>query len=314
MKYHEMEMRAVYADKLNELIANNCDVLCLEADLAKASGTPPVQEKNPDNFIECGVQEANMICVGAGLAKEGKIPFCASFTCFASRRVYDQVAISAAYANNNVKVVGTWAGSNQGPNGGTHMWFQDLAMMRALPNMHVYSPGDAYELRAVMEYMAQHTQPTYLQVIRQKVDQIFNNNYTFNPDKAVCLQEGKDITVVSTGYMTQFAVGVARELKNEGVEIELLHYPSIKPFDEDSLINSARKTGVVLTVEDHSIIGGLGGIVCETLSEKYPVKVKRLGVPDKFGEVATEEYLFEKHGYGPKHIAQACRDLTKSRW
>ena len=312
MKYHDMEMRAVYADKLIELIDQDPNVFCLEADLSKASGTPPVQVKHPDNCVDCGVQGANMICVGAGLAKEGKIPFCATFTCFASRRVYDQVFLSAAYANNNVKVVGTWPGSNQGPNGGTHMWFQDIALMRALPNMHVYTPADPHELRAVMEYMTQEHQPTYLQVIRQKVDQIFSSGYRFDPENAVLLKEGTAVTLVSTGYMTQFALQACKALKEEGIEIELLHYPSIKPFDDPTLIRSAQKTGSVVTVEDHSIIGGLGAAVCETLSEQYPVRVKRLGVPDAFGEVATEQYLFEKHGYGVEHIVEACRAAAQS--
>jgi len=307
-----MEMRAAYADKLSELIDQDPNVFCLEADLSKASGTPPVQAKHPDNFVDCGVQEANMICVGAGLAKECKIPFCATFTCFASRRVYDQVFLSAAYANNNVKVVGTWPGSNQGPNGGTHMWFQDLALMRALPNMHVYSPADPHELRAVMEYMVEEHQPTYLQVIRQKVEQIFGSDYRFAPETAVMLQEGSAVTLVSTGYMTQFALKACAALKDAGIEVELLHYPSIKPFDEATLVRSAQKTGSVVTVEDHSVIGGLGGAVCETLSEQYPVRVKRLGVQDAFGEVATEQYLFEKHGYSVDHIFQACLTAAQS--
>ena len=157
--WHEKEMRAVYGETLNELIAANPAIFCLEADLSKASGTnPTVAAANPENFINVGVAEANMIGVAAGLASEGKIPFCATFTCFASRRVYDQITISVAYANNNVKIVGTAPGITAGPNGGTHMCFQDLAIMRAMPNMHVYSPADPYELRAVMNWMANNKQ------------------------------------------------------------------------------------------------------------------------------------------------------------
>ena len=313
MNWHEMEMRAVYGETLIELMDENPNVLCVEADLSKASGTnPKVIQKHPDKFVNCGVAEANMISIGAGLAKEGKIPFCASFSCFASRRVYDQATISVAYANNNVKIVGTAPGITQGPNGGTHMCFQDLAIMRIIPNMHVYSPCDVYELRAMMKYMASHKHPVYMQLIRPKVGKIFDDSYVFNPEKAVVLREGKDVTLVSTGYMTQFTPQVAAELEKKGISVELLHYPSVKPLDEKTLIASARKTGAVVTVENQNILGGLGGAVCEVLSEKYPVKIKRLGIPDRFGEVATEKYLFDKHGFGPEHIAEACRKMAHS--
>lgn len=310
MELYEKEMRAVYSETLNELIEENPNVMCLEADLSKASGTnPKVAGKHPDNFVNVGVSEANMICVGAGLAREGKIPFCASFSCFASRRVYDQVTISVAYANNNVKIVGTAPGITAGPNGGTHMCFQDLAIMRAMPNMHVYSPGDVYELRAVMRYMSRANQPTYMQLIRSKTGRIFDDTYQFDPQKAVLIRQGTDVTIVSTGYMTQFALKAAEVLDGKGISAELLHYPSVKPFDADTLIKSAKKTGAVVSVENQNIIGGLGGAVCETLSEQCPVRVKRLGVPDKFGEVAAEEYLFNKHGFGLKHIIGACEFL-----
>lgn len=312
MNYHDMEMRFVYGRTLNELIEENPQVICLEADLSKASGTnPEVLEKHPDHFINVGVAEANMICLGAGLANEGKIPFCASFSCFASRRVYDQITISVAYANNNVKIVGTAPGITAGPNGGTHMCFQDLAIMRVMPNMHVYSPCDAYELRSVVKYMASTNQPTYMQLIRGTMPQVFDESYQFDPYKAVVIKQGKDVTIVSTGYMTPFVIDAARRLRDAGIEAEILHYPSVKPFDVETLVNSARKTGAVVTVENQSIIGGLGGAVCEILTEHQPTRVKRLGVPDRFGEVATEEYLFHKHGFGVQHITEACKSVVR---
>lgn len=312
MNYHELEMRAVYGRTLNELMDENPNVLCLEADLSKASGTnPEVAQKHPQNFVNVGVSEANMICVGAGLANEGKIPFCATFTCFASRRVYDQITISVAYANNNVKIVGTAPGITAGPNGGTHMCFQDLAIMRAMPNMHVYSPCDAYELRSVMKYMVSNAQPTYMQLIRSKMEQIFDESYQFDPNKALVLREGGDVTLVSTGYMTPFVLQAAEQLRADGIAADVLHYPSVKPFDAATLMASAKKTGAVVTVETQNIIGGLGGAVCEILSEQCPTRVKRLGIPDKFGEVATEEYLFNKHSFGVKHIVEACKAFAR---
>ncbi len=314
MDYKNMEMRMVYAHTLNELIEENPNVLCLEADLAKASGTNPVvMEKHPDNFIDIGVAEANMISIAAGLANEGKVPFCASFTCFASRRVYDQVTISVAYANNNVKIVGTAPGITQGPNGGTHMDFLDLAIMRAMPNMHVYSPCDQFELRAVMRHMAVTKQPTYMQLVRSKVPVLREESCAFDPLKAVRLREGNDVTIVTTGYMVQFVMKASDELAKEGLGAEVLHYPSVKPFDGDALVESAKKTGAVVSVENQNILGGLGGVVCETLSERRPTRVKRLGVPDRFGEVATEKYLLDKHGFNVSHIVDAARALARSR-
>ncbi|MGQ9844223.1 MAG: transketolase family protein [Spirochaetota bacterium] len=314
MSYHDMEMRAVYGLTLCELMEHNKNILCLEADLSKASGTnPAVCNAYPENFINVGVAEANMIGVAAGLAREGKIPFCASFTCFASRRVYDQITISVAYANTNVKIVGTAPGITQGPNGGTHMDFLDLAIMRAMPNMHVYSPCDVYELRAVMKYMAINHQPTYMQLLRAKMPIIFNENFAFDPIKATKISEGSDVTIVTTGYTTHLAVKAVEQLHKAGIRAEHLHYSSVKPFDQQSLIQSAQKSGAVVTVENQNIIGGLGGAVCEVLSEKNPVKVKRLGIQDAFGEVATEEYLLNKHGFNVEHIVNACNEMVKNK-
>jgi transketolase len=312
--YHDIEMRVVYAQTLSELIERNPAVCCIEADLGKADASiPEISKRHPGNFINCGVQEANMIGVGAGLAKEGKIPFCATFTAFATRRCYDQITISVAYANNNVKIVGNSPGITQGPNGGTHMCFQDLSIMRAMPNMHVYSPADANELRSVMFYMAASKQPTYMQLVRLKMPKLFEEGAPFDPNQAKRLHEGKDVTLVATGFMTRFALDVARQLATEGVKVDLLHYPSVKPFDAQTLIDSVRKTGAAVTVENQSIIGGLGSAVCEVLSEYHPVRVRRLGIPDKFGEVADQDYLFNKHGFGPEHIARACRELAGSK-
>ena len=307
---HELEMRVAYAQVLNELVEANRNVYCVEADLSKASGTnPTVFKTHPNNFVNVGVAEANMIGVAAGLAIEGKIPFCASFCCFATRRVYDQITLSVGYANTNVKIVGTGPGVTQGPNGGTHMCFQDLAIMRAMPNMQVFSPCDVYELRSLMYYMANTFGGMYMQLLRPKIPAIFDAAYEFQPGKARRLTEGTDVTLISTGYTTHFALQAAKELANEKLGVDLLHCPSIKPLPVDDIAASAKKTGAVVTVENQSIVGGLGGAVCEMLAEHCPVRVKRLGVPDVFGEVATEDYLFNKHGFGKTHIVKTCRDI-----
>ncbi|MFW5798420.1 MAG: transketolase family protein [Planctomycetota bacterium] len=312
MKWHDLELREVYGKTLCELIEADDRVVCMEADLSKASGTyPEVLARHPENFVNVGVSEANLICVGAGLANEGKVPFCATFSCFAARRVYDQVAISVAYAGNNVKIVGTAPGVTQGPNGGTHMDFTDLAIMRSLPGMHVYSPVDAWELRAVMKHMAAADQPTYMQLVRSRVPKVFDQGYRFDPERAVTLSEGDDVTLVSTGYQTHQAIEAVRLLQDEGLDVHHLHYVSVKPFDGSTLVDSARRTGAVVTAENGTILGGLGSAVCEVLAERHPVPVTRLGVPDRFGEVADETYLFEKHGFGARHIAEACRKLAR---
>jgi len=304
---HELEMRKVYAQTLVELADQNPDIVVLEADLAKASGTMPTfAQAHPDRFIDVGVAEANMIGIAAGLAVEGMVPFCASFTPFATRRVYDVITISVAYADANVKIVGTAPGITTGPNGGTHMCFQDLAIMRAMPNMVVLSPCDCYELRACVRWAAQHVGPVYMQMIRMVQPQVFDDRYQFRPDQAVRLRAGDACTLVSTGWMTPFALRAADELAAAGVAVDLLHYPCVKPFDAATLVESAARTGRVVTVENQSVIGGLGGAVCEVLSTQLPTPVTRLGVPDVFGEVASEEYLLNKYGMNVAHIKAAC--------
>ena len=308
-KLHELEMRAVYGQTLVELADENPNIVVLEADLSKASGTNPTySEAHPERFINAGVAEANMIGIGAGLAVDGKIPFCASFTPFASRRVYDQVTISVAYADANVKIVGTAPGITTGANGGTHMCFQDLAIMRVMPNMVVLSPCDCYELKSCLRWMAEYQGPVYMQMIRMMQPKVFDDDYSFVPGKALRLRAGDDVTLLSTGYMTPFAMQAANELAAEGIAVDLLHCPSIKPFDDEALTESAGRTGGVVTVENQSIIGGLGGAVCEVLSEQLPTPVKRLGVNDMFGAVASEEYLLNKYGIGVEHIKQACKE------
>lgn len=305
MSLHEKEMRQVYAETLVDIIAKNPNVMVLEADLSKASGTPPVAKAHPANFLDVGVAEANMMGVAAGLAACGKIPFAATFSPFATRRAYDQVTISVAYAKRNVKVIGTSPGVTATSNGGTHMCFQDLAIMRAMPNMTVLSPCDVYELRSMLHWMASTEGPMYMQLLRMKEAKIFDENYQFVPGKAVKLRDGAAATIVTTGYTTRWAVDAANMLQTQGVSVDLLHYPMVKPFDAESLVASAKKTGFVVTVENQNVLGGLGSAVCEILSEAHPVKVKRLGVHDVFGEVATEDYLLNKHGFSANHIKAA---------
>ena len=314
MKLHEKELRAVYTDTLIELMTENDKVICLEADLGKSSGTVPrVWDAFPDRFFDVGVAEANMIGISAGLANEGMVPFCATFSPFATRRAYDQITISIAYAENPVKIVGTAPGVTTAKNGATHMCFQDLAIMRAMPNMRVYCPADVYELRSVVRYMAASKKPEYMQLIREIHAPIFDEDYQFDPNKARVLDDGTDVTLVTTGLTTQFARNAVAELKAEGIEVEHIHYPSVKPFDADTLIDSVKKTNTVVTAENQNVIGGLGGAVCEVLAEHYPAKVKRLGAQDRFGEVGDVPYLSDTLGFSAAKIAGACREMKENK-
>ncbi len=313
MKLHEKELRAVYTDTLIELMTENSRVVCLEADLGKSSGTVPrVWEAFPDRFFDVGVAEANMIGISAGLANEGMVPFCATFTPFATRRAYDQITISIAYAENPVKIVGTAPGVTTAKNGATHMCFQDLAIMRAMPNMRVYCPADVYELRSVVKYMAASKKPEYMQLIREIHAPIFDEDYQFDPNKARVLDEGSDVTLVTTGLTTQFARQAVAILKEESIHAEHIHFPSVKPFDADTLLNSVKKTNAVVTAENQNVIGGLGGAVCEVLAENYPARVKRLGAQDRFGEVGDVPYLSETLGFSADKIASACREMKEN--
>ncbi len=314
MKLHEKEMRAVYADTLIELMTENNNVVCLEADLGKSSGTVPrVWDAFPDRFFDVGVAEANMMSISAGLANEGMVPFCATFTPFATRRAYDQITISIAYAENPVKIVGTAPGVTTAKNGATHMCFQDLAIMRAMPNMRIYCPADVYELRSTVRYMADSKKPEYMQLIREIKPAIFDESYEFDPHQARVLDEGSDVTVVTTGLTTIFAREAISTLKQEGIQAEHIHYPSVKPFDIETLLASVKKTNAVVTAENQNVIGGLGGAVCEVLAEHYPAKVKRLGAQDRFGEVGDVPYLSETLGFSAKDIANACRELQAAK-
>ena len=314
MKLHEKELRAVYTDTLIELMTENSNVVCLEADLGKSSGTVPrVWDAFPDRFFDVGVAEANMMSISAGLANEGMVPFCATFTPFATRRAYDQITISIAYAENPVKIVGTAPGVTTAKNGATHMCFQDLAIMRAMPNMRVYCPADVYELRATVRYMAASKKPEYMQLIREVKPPIFDDSYEFDPHQARVLDQGSDITVVTTGLTTIFAREAVAMLKQENIKAEHIHYPSVKPFDIETLLESVQKTNAVVTAENQNVIGGLGGAVCEVLAEHYPAKVKRLGAQDRFGEVGDVPYLSETLGFSAQDIANACREMQANQ-
>lgn len=310
-KLHEKEMSYVYGYTLTELAHQNKDIVVLEADLMRCHHTGMFRKEFPERFINVGLAEQNLIGVAAGLSSCGKIPFAATFTPFASRRACDQVAISVAYTGLNVKIVGTMPGITAQKNGGTHMSYEDISIIRSLANMKVICPCDAYELRSALYWIAEYNGPVYLRLMRVPRPAVFNSDFKFQIGKAVRLREGNDVTIISTEYMTPLAIESADILAKDGINAGVLHMGTIKPLDVNAVLEAIDRTGRIITVENHSIIGGLGSAVAEVIAEAGKGKLMRIGVKDRFGEVGTIDYLLEIFGMSVKHIVKATQEVIK---
>ena len=301
-----MEMRAVYAGCLAELMEQDRHVCVLDADLAKASGTRGLYERFPKQMFDCGVAEQNMASIAAGLASYGFKPWIESFTPFASRRICDQIAISICYAGRNVKIVGTDPGISAELNGGTHMSMEDVGVVRSIPGVVIFEPVDATQLRAAMPVLGAYEGPVYMRLFRKELPTVFTPDYKFDLFKADVLKEGKDLTVLVSGFLTKDVLEAAGLLKDEGIDCEVINVHTIKPIDRESVIASARKTGAVLTVENHNVIGGLHSAVLEALAgEKIPACA--VGVQDRFGEVGKLPYLREAMGLTVENIVATAK-------
>jgi len=308
------DMRAVYNDTLVEMAAENPDIVMLDADLMKASGTIPFKEKYPDRAFDMGVAEANMTGVAAGLSSEGKIPFAASFTAFASRKTYDQFFISANYARLNVKLVGTDPGVTAVYNGGTHMSFEDGGIMRNIPSLTVFEPSDNISLAALVRSSAEHRGCTYMRLHRKGGNLIYKKTETFELGKGKVLRDGKDITLIATGFvMVPEALKAAEELSEEGIDAAVIDMHTIKPIDRDLIVEYARKTGAFVSCENHQVVNFLGSAVAEVLVEEHPALLGRIGVQDEFGEVGDLPYLMERYGLKAKHIAAKAREIFSKK-
>ena len=306
-----MDMRDIFADTLVELGAEFPKILVLDADLNTSSKTVKFLNRYPQRFVQVGIAEQNLFGIAAGLASEGYIPFPSTFACFAARRACDQIAISIAFPNLNVKIPGSYAGLPTSQCGASHNAIEDIAIMRAIPNMRVVDPGDHHELRAVMRAAVLHQGPVYFRITRLTLPDLFKRDHVFEWGKGARLREGTDVTLVGTGMMTSLCMRAAEMLAASGVNAEVLHMGSIKPLDNELLIASARRTGAVLTAENASIIGGLGSAVAEALGEGYPVPLKRIGVQDRFVDSGGINELFTHHHMQPEDIAAAARQLIK---
>ena len=305
-----MEMRAVYAACLAELMEKDKHVCIVDADLGRASGTLGLREKFPEQSFDCGVAEQNMASIAAGLASYGFKPWIESFTPFASRRICDQIAISITYAKRNVKIVGTDPGIAAELNGGTHMSMEDIGVLRSIPGMVIVEPVDDVQLRAAMPVLNDYDGPVYVRLFRKELPTVFGEGYKFDLFKADTLKEGRDLTIFVSGMLTADAVKATELLAAEGIDAELINIHTIKPIDKETVVASARKTGAVLTVENHNVIGGLRSAVLEALAEEK-IPVCAVGVEDRFGEVGMLPYLRETMGLTVDNIVkQAKKALT----
>jgi len=291
-------------------IGSDRNVVVLDGDLSDSTRSEKFQEKYPERFFNMGISEADMVCTAAGLASCDKIPFASSFAGFLVGRAYDQILVSVAYPNLNVKLVGSHAGIATGEDGPTAQSIVDIAAMRALPNMIVIVPADSVECEKAVEEIYKHKGPVYLRMTRPKTPIIFDVEHKFEIGRAFKMTEGSDVTIISTGIMLSHVLESAKILKNDKINAEIIHMPTIKPLDKESVVKSAKKTGFIVTCEDHSIIGGLGGAVSEALSESTPTKMLRIGLSG-FAESGTYNQLYKKYGLDSENIARKIRNALK---
>jgi len=297
-----------FGHKLAEMGSNFPNLVVVDADLQRATETTIFKEIFPERYYDVGIAEANLVGVSAGLALVGKTVFCGTFACFISQRACDQVVISVAYCNSNVKLVGIEAGLSSGRNGASHQAMLDIAIMRSIPNMKVIEPADAVELRSAMEVMAFIEGPVYLRTPRGKVPKIFDKAaYHFEFGKAHEVCSGSDVCILACGMEVIEAMKAAEELQKDGVSVKVLNISSIKPIDTQAILDAAKETGCFVVAENHSVFGGLGSAVCEIVCGVVPIPVVQIGIRDSFGEVGPVDWLMDKFQLNSTYIVQAAK-------
>ena len=303
--------RESYGHALEELGAEYPQIVVLDADLKASTRTEYFAAKYPDRFYDCGIAEGNMMAVAAGLATTGKIPFASTFAMFAAGRAYEQVRNSIGYPHLNVKIGATHAGITVGEDGASHQCLEDIALMRVIPGMVVLSPSDDVEARACVRAAAAYEGPVYMRFGRYAVPVFNDPDMKFEIGRGQLVKEGRDVTIVATGICVAAAIDAAKILESEGIDAEIINICTIKPSDRELLVASAAKTGRVVTAEEHSIIGGLGGAVAEVLSEECPTRMTRIGVRDRFGESGTAAELIHKYGLDGEGIAKSVAAFVR---
>lgn len=301
--------RDAYGEALKELGGINEDIVVLDADLSGSTKTSLFKKEYPHRFFNVGIAEQNLIATAAGLATAGKVPFASTFAVFASGRAFEIIRNSVAYPKLNVKIAATHAGLTVGEDGATHQALEDLSLMRSLPNVVVLCPADAVETKKCIYKAAEHNGPVYIRLGRSKVPVIFDEDYEFEIGKGVELKDGNDITIIATGVMVSKALEAAEELAKEGISARVINMPTIKPIDKDIIIKAAKETKGIVTVEEHSIIGGLGSAVAEVVSENHPIFIERIGTMDTFGESGDGDELLHKYGLNVENIVNKAKEL-----
>ena len=301
--------REAYGKALAEF-GDTYDMVVMDADLSGSTKTGVFAKKFPERFINCGIAEGNMMTTAAGIATTGKTVFASTFAVFASGRAFEQIRNSICYPNLNVKIGATHAGLSVGEDGASHQAIADMAVMRALPNMIVLNPADAVETKCAIKAAIEYNGPVYIRLGRLGVPVIFDEaTYKFEIGKGQLINDGDDITIIATGLMTTEAIKAVETLKAEGVNARLINIHTIKPIDKDIIIKAAKETGHIVTVEEHSVIGGLGSAVAEVLAEEYPCKVTRIGVQDVFGQSGKPYELLDMYGLTDKHIVAKVKEI-----
>lgn len=304
--------RESYGEALVELAKDNENIVVLDADLAEATKTVKFKKAYPERFIDCGIAEANMMGIAAGLASCGKIPFASSFAMFAAGRAYEIVRNSIGYPHLNVKIGATHAGISVGEDGATHQCCEDIALMRTIPGMVVINPSDDVEAKAAVKAAVEHDGPVYMRFGRLAVPVINDNaDYKFELGKGITLKDGNDITIVATGLLVYEALEAAKKLESEGISARVINIHTIKPLDKELIEKAAKETGVIVTAEEHSVIGGLGEAVCEAVCSSTPVPVVKIGVQDTFGYSGPAAVLLEQFGLCSENIYNVTKDALK---
>ncbi len=299
--------REAYGETLLELGKKRPDIVALDADLSGSTRTGKFAKEFPDRFFNMGIAEQDMIGTAAGLALTGKVPFASTFAVFETGRAWDQIRLTVCYSNTNVKLVATHGGITVGEDGASHQALEDIALMRALPNMMVIVPADASETASAINAAADHKGPVYVRLGRAKVPYVMPDDYKFTPGKAFVFHIGKDATIIAAGIMVDIAKKAAKILSGDGIDTGVVNMSTIKPLDEETLLSAAKTSGIIITAEEHSVIGGLGGSVCEFLSENYPVTVKRIGIRDTFGCSGSPEDLLRRYGITADDIVETVK-------
>jgi len=304
-----MGVREAYGETLARLGEVYKDIVVLDADLSGSTKTCIFAKRFPERFFNMGISEQDLMGTAAGLAAAGKIPFVSTFAIFATGRAWEQIRQSIAYSSLNVKIVASHGGITVGDDGGSHQAIEDIALMRHLPNMVVIVPTDAIEMKSIIETIVEYNGPVYVRGSRIKFPIIFDDSYKFEIGKGHVLLKGSDVTIVATGYMVHSSLEAAQRLAQEGIYVEVISMPTIKPLDEVLLLKSAAKTNAVVTVEEHLVTGGLGSAVSEVLSENYPTTLKRIGIRDKFGISGKPKQLLSHFGLTPHNIVEAAKEV-----